>query len=259
MPVLIREMIDWIRIYYGSGMQLFAMVLAYLYLFVYAKELKPKLLYPCFVILLLLTNPILYRFLFVKTRYWRYFWLLPQASMLAAASTRMIQNLPKKAEKALVLLGISAVLLSVGHFAYFQTQPWEMHFTVAENPYKIEQETIDICDTILERDDDPLCIFDFRNYNYARQYSADIHQFFGRSAVAGYIMPSSDLEREMCRQMDSATPDYTFILTVALENNCEFIITKKEKAIPAELLETYAFTCISETEGHLIYQAPAIQ
>ena len=234
---------DWIHKYYGNGWFLIIAVVCYVFLFCESKEWKQKLVYPVLFLLFIMLNPLLYKVLFKSTRYVRWFWMLPNLYVVAAAIIRMLQKLNRKWEQVLIFIGFS-----VASFAYYSEK-----YTKTQNEYKLDQEIVDICDIILERDSDPKCIFGYPLYNRVRQISGDIKMLYGRDAN-GYILRATDLQKEIFNQMMSASPDYNRILEVAVQENCEFITTPKDKAISEEILHTYLFEKIAETNNYVVYQ-----
>lgn len=244
----LSTMKDWIHQYYGSGWFLIISVVCYIFLFCESKEWKEKLVYPVLFLLFILLNPLLYKILFVSTRYVRWFWMLPNLYVVAAAIIKMLQKLNRKWEQVLIFIGFTVAIVFVGSFAYYSDK-----YSKTQNEYKLDQEIVDICDLILERDEDPKCIFGYPLYNRVRQISGDIKMFYGRDAN-GYIMKATDLQKEIFNQMMSASPDYDRILEVAVQEECEFITTPKTKAIGEETLKTYQFVQIAETKNYFVYQ-----
>lgn len=239
---------EWSHKYYGSGWFLIIAVVCYIYLFCESKEWRQKLVYPVLFLLFIMMNPLFYEVLFRSTRYVRWFWMIPNLYVVAAAVIKMLQKLSRKWEQVLLFIGFSVAIVFVGSFAYYSEK-----YTKTQNEYKLDQEIVDICDIILERDSDPKCIFGYPLYNRVRQISGDIKMFYGRDAN-GYILRATDLQKEIFNQMMSSSPNYDRILEVAVQENCEFITTPKDKAIPEETLVSYLFVRIAETDNYYIYQ-----
>ena len=245
---IILSMLDWMHTYYGNGIFLALSVFGYIYLFAYSKEIKKKLIYPILLLLFLLVNPVLYKFVFAKTRYWRWLWLLPNTYVIAASLTHIVSRIQLRIEKILVLLGFFACVIFVGTIA-FKTDA----FTRTQNDYKLNQEILDIADIVTEADPHPKCIVDYPLTTRIRQYKEDIELFYGRDG-SGFIVVPSDLQKEICSLMASDDPDYDRILSVAIEQACDYIIVIKKKDIENNLLDKYSFSLLAETENYKVYQ-----
>ena len=96
---IFSQMNDWLKLYYyDSGHWLLA-AMSYLYLFASSKGIRRKLIWPTVLLVFLLMNPILYAKLYEGTRYWRWFWMIASAPVIAAAFA-FGENKPKERRKA---------------------------------------------------------------------------------------------------------------------------------------------------------------
>ena len=167
---IFSQMNDWIKLYYYESGHWLLAVMSYLYLFASSKGIRRKLIWPTVLLVFLLMNPILYAKLYEGTRYWRWFWMIASAPVIAAAFMRLVKSSPKNAEKLVVFCSILVLIVKTGSFAYDDGS-----YYGTENLYKINQYVKENCDIILADDPNPRCIFQ-GGFTQTRQYSSDIKQ-----------------------------------------------------------------------------------
>ena len=246
---IFSQMNDWLKLYYyDSGHWLLA-AMSYLYLFASSKGIRRKLIWPTVLLVFLLMNPILYAKLYEGTRYWRWFWMIASAPVIAAAFMRLVKTSPKNAEKLVVFCSILVLIVKTGSFAYDDGS-----YYGTENLYKIEPETALVGEIILSVEPSPNCICPAPLCYRIRQYSGDIQQLYGRDA-AWYIVGPTKQQRDMFAAMRSEEPDYDWILNEAQDASCNIIVTRKEKAIPISDLSSYGFELAGESTVYYIYHS----
>ncbi len=246
---IFSQMNDWLKLYYyDSGHWLLA-AMSYLYLFASSKGIRRKLIWPTVLLVFLLMNPILYAKLYEGTRYWRWFWMIASAPVIAAAFMRLVKTSPKNAEKLVVFCSILVLIVKTGSFAYDDGS-----YYGTENLYKIEPETALVGEIILSVEPSPNCICPAPLCYRIRQYSGDIEQLYGRDA-AWYIVEPTKQQRDMFATMLSKEPDYDWILKEAQDASCNIIVTRKENAIPITDLTSYGFELAGESTVYYIYHS----
>ena len=245
---LIYEMNEWVHTYYGSGVVFWLAVAAYLYLFTVSREKRWKFVYPVVLIVFLLLNPVLYKYAYKGTHYWRWFWTVPNALVIAGAAVTLIRNAKKRWHKAFLCMVMVAVLLLFGENFYTNQE----RFFPTQNAYKIEQETVDVCDLMLEREASPKCICPLLLCNRVRLYSGEIRQYYGRDAEWDYANTDNPKVATL-RQLESEHPDYAMVLQTALEQECGFVVTHADRKIEQSILDNYHFSMIGETGEYAVY------
>jgi len=236
---------DWFRAYYADGVFLLLAILAFVYLFVNCKELRYKILLPIFGILFLLVNPILYMYVFSRVIYWRLLWMLPSALLISAAVIALLKQLKKNWMKWGILAIATAFIISQGQymFAYgvfFPRSNWE----------KLAQETIDVCDIMLEYDETPKALVHSPINTEVRQYAPEVELFYGREAT-GYIRERTVEAAMLSFMMDCQS--YADMLSMIKNMGGEFVVVQNFTEISEDILETYGFVEVRRTAGHIVY------
>lgn len=237
----------WFKSYYGDGIYLVLALAAYLYLFVHYKKYRGRFLYPIGLVVFCIVNPLLYIIIFYRMVYWRLFWLLPNTLIIVIAVTQMIKNSKKKWEKFFVLAVFTGVIVIFGKNAYRENE-----FRFVENWYKLSGEVKDVCDIILKESSEPRCILPSSLFCEARQYSGEIQMMYGRN-VQGYIFDASKTQLNVFEEMEKEIPDYAYILETAINENYDFLVTPKEKAINEEILLAYNYRELGNTKEYIVY------
>ena len=105
----VKNIMDTITYYfdcfYGNGRYLALLLAAVAGLFILSKKDR-KLIYPILILILVIANPVLYRYVFNKLVFWRLFWMIPEVLIIALAATRMIMTLEKKWEEKETIDGL---------------------------------------------------------------------------------------------------------------------------------------------------------
>ena len=247
MSILIEEMINWIKLYYGDAIFLTMAFFSYIYLYIYNSKIRKTIIYPSAFLLFLLLNPILYKFIFRAGRYWRFFWMLPNAIIIATAITLIAKKSDKRIHKVIVISLVTLFIIVKGANVYQNAG-----FVKAQNLYKVDANTQAVCDAILEYDKSPKCVMPSTLFCEARQYSGDIELMYGRD-VQGYIRGVSDDVRKVYESMESDNPDYDYILSQSLEGGYGFVITYDSKSIDDTILDKYGYNLINNVVGYNIY------
>uniref|UniRef100_UPI004057BE32 hypothetical protein n=1 Tax=Agathobacter sp. TaxID=2021311 RepID=UPI004057BE32 len=237
----------WFLLYYADGIFLLMAIVACLYLFVCRKDIRVKLLYPVALIAFCLVNPILYKFVYSRTIYWRLFWMIPNAIIIALAITVFIRRRNKNWQKFFVLLLMVLMIVNTGTNAFVHGG-----FVKVENWEKLPASTLSVCDTIREIDATPRALFPKSLYSYVRQYAPDIEMAYGRNA---------DLHIGWCGMecmltfwhMENEVPNYDFIFRQAVAFSCDIVVLEEHKPIEISIPIQYGYAEAARTDGYVIY------
>ena len=236
-----------IREYYGDLIYLIMAAVAYIYLFIRAKDIRNKLLLPVAMIMFVVVNPVLYMFIFKDIIYWRLFWMFPDALIIAIAFTFAMRDKLKVWIKILVALAFFCAIIYSGKNVYKVDA-----FEKTSNAYKLPRETCEVGKILLDNDDHVKCIAPRQLYSTLRMYSADIELLYGRNAD-GYISVMPDKYKRISTQMDAAVTDYNVILSQAIYDRCNYVVTLIQKPIGEDILDRYSFSEIARTASFIVY------
>lgn len=234
-----------IRDYYGDGIMLAISVAAFLYLFIKDKELRKKLLWPVVLILFIVVNPVLYKYIYVKIVYRRLFWLYPEVLLISAAFVKLVMGLDKAWKKGILSAFMLAIFVFSRDLVFVKAD-----YNITKNTSKLPEEVVSVCDIILESGDEPRCVMASDLYCYVRQYSGEIKQMFGRD-VDGFIGGATNLERSVAFMLNQA--DYSQVLGQASFDDYNYVVVNIEKEIPVDLQQEYGYKEIERTAKHIIY------
>lgn len=157
-----------------------------IYLLVVSRPFRRRLLAPIIALAVIVLNPVLYSLVYGNTnlpfvssyglRYWRFFWLLPQGILIAAAATHLIGRMKRPLARCLGLVAATALILLAGKNIFLV----EGAYKPAVSPYKMTRIVETVCEKVLADDPDPVCMFDNVISTQARAYSGHIRQLWGR-------------------------------------------------------------------------------
>lgn len=243
----IKTMISWMQLYYADLFFLILTIVSYIYLFITNKKLRVRLLLPVGLIFFCVVNPVLYFVVLRRTVYWRLFWMIPDAMILATAAVSILKRCKKDWLKLLLLLAMTAVVVSKGSNVFING-----NFTKVENWAKLPQQTLDVCDAILELDDTPKAIFPRVLYSEVRQYAPEIEMMYGRNAD-GFIY-SCPMDCLLTRwQVEQIEPDYDFVFSQATRFSYNIVVAMESKPASDEFLMKYQFEEAARTSGYIVY------
>lgn len=196
---------------------------ALVYLFFAGKHWRRWVAWPALVLCVLVTEPHIYQFLqkyMLGKTYWRLFWIIPVMPVIACAAVDIVGRIRRKTTAALALGGILFLIAGCGSLVYGHSQT---SFSKAENAYKIPQRVVDVCQFLLELDEQPRIVAEPSIYLYARQYSADIQMMYGRDED-GYIHTIDDQRKRVADEMSSDDPDLAYIHDIMEELDYSYLI-----------------------------------
>ncbi len=248
MTEAMQSIIGWYQTYYADGFYLVMALFSYIYLFAHCPELRKRFLVPMALVMFLVLNPLLYQYVYSDNLiYWRLFWMFPTGILIALAAVTMVKYSKGTVSKGFVLVGICALIVIKGANVYT-----ERGFEPITNAEKVPEEVKEICDIMLELEENPRCIMPETLFCDVRQYSGKIEMMYGRD-VQNYIIPNWDVERYAFGLMESETPDYSWILLYANQEDYSFVVTYGDRPIEPEVLSEYGYVRQQYSGNYYIY------
>lgn len=238
---------QWIQEYYYDWEYLLVIAIAFVYLFIVCKGLRYRWLLPIVAILFIVVNPILYQYVFSKIVYWRLFWMLPSSLLIATAIVVFIKRQRLVWKKWLLLLATSGLIVTQGYSVFGYG-----NFESVQNWEKISQETIEVCDVMLEIDENPRAIVSQNLFSEIRQYAPKIELMYGRNAY-GYIREIEGNALDIHHHMLADERDYAYILSRAIDCKYNFVVVEKDKEIQGEKLSNYEYKECGRSENYIVY------
>lgn len=253
--VLMSETLNTIKynieLYYGDFVFLIFAVIAFVYLAVTCKELRGKFLFPIGLVIFCVVNPILYKFVFSEIIYWRMFWMIPDAVVIAIAAVYVIKNIKDKFKVFFIVI-IPACVMFFGTNVYKNQE-----YKKTENYYKVPNDVIELCDIMLAIDDTPKCVMPVEFYLDARQYNGNIELLYGRNVMDKYIVKSCVAAKKIYQELNSETPDYDYILAMSNAQACDFLVL--EGVIDESICLKYGYIRINTYKQYHIYYNQALK
>lgn len=233
--------------YYGDRVFFIITAIAFVYLFVTCEELRYKFLLPIALMLVVIMNPILYHFVLSKVIYWRVFWMIPNVAIMAAAIIVLL-NRQKRIWLKWCMLALVTVFVFCCGDNVFQNQV----FTERQNWEKLYQDTIDVCDIMLEIDDTPRALVHSGIFTEIRQYAPEIELMYGRDAHF-YIKTIQNPAYAVYCALSQEPKMYDYALEIAKTYGYNFIVIEASAPIAEELLVQFGYKEVEITREHIIY------
>lgn len=248
MSEIIYNITSWINQYYGNSCILTLTFFSCIYLYVHDKESRKRLLYPIFLLIIIVANPILYKYIYYRIIYWRLLWILPSIFLIAFAFVKLIQNCRESKLQQMILFFICVLFIVYkGTYVYNSTT-----FQKTNNVYKISSATEQVCSYILSKSDHPKCIMPSPLTYEARQYSGNIELMFGRD-TEGYIMSSDDFSLKMNKELSADSPDYRYIFSNAWFEGYDFVVLERTKQVEQSILNEYGYVLLDQIDAYSVY------
>lgn len=222
--------------------------ISFLYLFVKNKSFRERVGYPMVIMFVFIFNPLLYEPLWKKlvdATFWRLFWLLQENIICVYALLYFLQTC-KHRIKYLLLCALVVFILFCGGNVY------QERFSIAENPYKIPQNVISVCDKLLEKDDTPFIVAPASLFHYIRQYTNDINMLYGRD-VLGYTIHVTEWDYvQLYREIKKSHPDYDLVGHLSRRHQVEYIVLKRKDK--KQQMEKYGYFYSEKVGKFYIYE-----
>ena len=246
-----KEMLEWMRLYAGEHPLMLILAADALILLLLAnKSIRKMIGIPLLVMVPVVINPILYKYLYKDLRYWRFFWILPEAVLIGLAFAEISRKAGKQWVKCVGLVLVAGTLILAGTNPFSPDARIPRPLKKAENLYKINQYVKENCDIILADDPNPRCIFQ-GGFTQTRQYSSDIKQLYGRD-VDGYYMLPSEAGMRVYAAWNGEPEEQEYIFSYAEENDYTHICCETTEGFN-EMAAAHGFSILSETEEYTIY------
>ncbi len=222
---------------------------AFVYLMIVNRNVRKGMLWPILLMVPVVINPVLYKYVYKDLRYWRFFWLLPEAVLIALAVADLGRRVNKQWAKCLVLAAAATVLILTGQNVF---SPEAGQFAAADNNRKVSREVRENCEIILADNPAPKCIFQDWIANETREFSGEITQLYGRD-IDGYIIWPSEEAVRVKGWWDGTTEEQEGIFAFAEEDGYTHIccLSKEEYG---EMAGKHGFVLLAEVNGRSIYK-----
>lgn len=175
--------------------------------------------------------------------YWRTFWMLPVGCMISYAFTWLVSIADKRIIRGILVAVSSVVIILCGKLIYTSD-----NFRLAENPYKIPQEAIEISECI-EPGNAVIAPIDV--LIWLRTYNADIYLPIGRQAY--YFEGNVDKNYLIQSLSDPTVTDVEYIVSNAMRYGCKYIVIGNNRQMEGNW-EDYGYYLADQTENYLIYR-----
>lgn len=149
----------------------------------------------------------------------RYPWLFMVPGIAAFGCALLVCRLETNKKQALAVLLLVPVLFFCGTFKLSNAM-----YQKAENPYRLPQSTIEICDQVLSMKEEPCLIVPYEIADGFRQYSTRVHLLYGENAKNNRIKTASKEYIKMCDEMQTSMPDLNYINQIARRDGVDFIV-----------------------------------
>ncbi|MBO4862775.1 MAG: MBL fold metallo-hydrolase [Eubacterium sp.] len=252
MKEILRTIYEGTAEYYGTAGFLVLEVFAGLLLMLIDRKKYSRIIIPSVIILIIVVNPISYKLLLYKTRLWRLFWMVPLVYIMLLAFMELLKKTDEFWKKLLITAGLILLLTIFGDNTYLNSGEGR-----ADSVYKLPNGVIEVSDIMLEKDKSPRCVLGGDLLTAIRLYSGDIEPMYGRNAE-NYMDKASEYEKRIFKEMESETPNYTYVLSSARRLGYNFIVNTEDKPIDTETERLYGYSLLDNTNGYNIYYNPSI-
>lgn len=184
--------------------------------------------------------------------YWRMFWILPLPIVIAYAFSLRLKAGEGRFRRCLCAACMFVVIAVTGTVVY-QLEP----FVEAQNPYKLPQEVIDVCDMINEDAGDnsieeKKAVVVNELVPYIRQYDGSIKMPYGRNATRGLGRRSKNCRR-LYELMNSTEVNFKKLAKYAKKEECNYLVYYKN-GFADEALRDLGHERIGESDSYYIYR-----
>ncbi len=244
------EIVEIFKAYNGTGYYCLLFIAALIYLWFAEEDRNLRLLIVIVptVIQILFFIPYFYMAYNVldEGTYYRILWLLPMTLVIAYSACLAIGTHTRVGVAAMaVILALSGTFTYIGDT-----------FTVAENPYHLPDELIDLCEMVEpdEGEERIWAAFPPSLVHYVRQYTTEIMLPFGReSMVDSWKKLDNPLYNEYMRPVMRSDE----LAKQAKEYNCHYCILDAEKQVEGDM-RSNGFELIGRTDHYLVYRNTAV-
>ena len=247
MKEILQTFYDYTVQFFGDGVYLVLAVIAGVFLMFTDKKKYGKIIWPSLLILFVIYNPWVYKYILDRSRFWRMFWTIPFVLIAGLGFMELLKSCNGTFKKLFITFAMLLVIYLCGSNVFEGVGQGKN-----TNAYRLTQETIEVADVMLKYDDSPKCIIPRSLYTAIRQYSGEIHPMFGRN-MDGYMYDAGELEQKIFEEMLEDEPDYGYILYHARRLRYDFVVVDSSKPIYGELAEEYGYSLLEDQRDYMIY------
>lgn len=243
--------------YNGTGMQMALFFACLIYLLVQKKDKEKHYVFLGYTLLffILCFCPMTAKVIMIcieETVYWRMFWLLPSAAVIAYTAVGILMQAEGKKRRYLLLGVMLFVVGMTGSVVYNSTV-----FTRKQNHYKLPQDVVDICDMIEEDAavngiPQKKLITANNLISFIRQYDAQILMPYGMETIRGGRTENEN-DAQIFRIMSSDVKDWEALAWYAAMENCNYLAYPLEGEAADELL-SYGYSIVGDNGAYRVYR-----
>lgn len=241
-----KEILAVFQGYTGSGFLTILYLLTLIYLWVAEKNpaVRAVLVYGTSIIQILFFIPLFYYGYQILDggTYYRVLWVLPMTITIAYASVKILGRYPMGS----IVIGVILIMIC-GKYIY--SNP---NISVAENAYHLPQESVEICEMIMPKEDEErvVGIFPDSLIHFVRQYSDRIRMAYGRDYLAPDWIYGNHPIREIINQEEIQISE---LVGLATEQKCQYIILERSRKLIGNF-ERYNVFRVGQTANFDIYR-----
>lgn len=236
----------------GSGMLLALYIVATLFLFFREKETYKRILLiylPAFWVGILLL-PVTYRIVAMvidEELYYRFFWMLPMALVIAYAVVEVYHLYRGKHKKWLACI-LALTIILCGDFVY---DNWR--YSKAENVYHVPQEVVDICDFIHAEGREVMALFPMELMQYVRQYDGTICMPYGRNV----LVAEWEMWHPLYFMFEIYETDVEAIAKEAVNYECSYVV-EEAGTLESKVMIESGYELLETLHGYDVFYNDAI-
>lgn len=249
-----KEMFQYLHGYYNNGIVLYIYIASFVTIMLLGgKHLRKLIGWPILVLMLVVFNPVFYRYVWQKCfhyGYWRIFWLFPIGLVISVATIILCEKI-KQNKKQIIFLLAFLILIQCNGKNMFSKQ---LFYSNTRNAYKLPQEAIDVADALLELDAEPRVVMCKDLYSYIRQYDTNIKLMYGRDAD-GYVEWTSDDKHLLAVKIENADfTDCNSISELMKEYNYTYLVLPVQASLILDETNSQIFSLVKEVDGYNIFE-----
>lgn len=184
--------------------------------------------------------------------YWRMFWILPIPLVIAYACSLRLKQVESKWKRILGAAGMCIVIVATGSAVYTLE-----NFSDMENPYKVPQRAVEVCNIISEdakenKINEKKAVVVNELLPYIRQYDGSIQMPYGRNALRTEKGQSKN-SRKIFMLMSDPQINFERLARVSKKEKCNYLVYYKNE-LSDEALCGAGYERIGENSNYLVYR-----
>lgn len=246
----ITQIQNYIQQYINGSPIIYMYIAGLMFLCFRGKDKRRMLVYPSIILMIVIINPVLYGYVwikFIEYGFWRMLWMIPVLPVIGVAVVEFAGIIKKE----WVMYVATVVFIAVVFIKCDNIYRQEAVFVETDNYYKLPEASVDIGNYILQYKEEPVVLAPEQLYCYLRQYKGDIKLVYGRDAQ-GFILPITDETiNELIQIIGDNSGDTARLIELAEERDTDIIILPNDTAFWG--LESYGYEMIGSMHGYYIY------